>query len=88
LRLGRHPAVQRLARVLDEQKAFLLAEVEPLSGYDKEVYEIHFKGEYLDQWEEPASVIPTCGIDRVHLMFVALGPWDASSDPSGCRPRR
>jgi len=36
-----------------------LAEVGPLSGYDAEVYKIHFKGEYLDQREEPSSVIPT-----------------------------
>jgi hypothetical protein len=45
-------------------KALRLAEVEPLSGYDKEVYAIHFQGEYLDQWEEPASVIPTYCVDK------------------------
>ncbi len=39
--------------------ARLLASVAPLSGYDTEVYTIHFKGEYLDQREEPASVMPT-----------------------------
>jgi hypothetical protein len=36
-----------------------LASVEPLSGYDTEVYTIHFKGEYIDQREEPESFIPT-----------------------------
>lgn len=36
-----------------------IAEAEPLSGYDRDVYQIHFKGEYLDQWEEPSSPIPT-----------------------------
>ncbi|MFW6163407.1 MAG: hypothetical protein ACODAJ_11615, partial [Planctomycetota bacterium] len=41
-----------------------LAEVQPLSGYDQEVYKIHFKGEYLDQREEPDSVIPTDCVAR------------------------
>ena len=45
-------------------RAQLLAEVAPLSGYDKEVYRIHFKGEYIDQREEPASVIPTYRVGR------------------------
>jgi len=40
-------------------KAELLASVNPLGGYDTEVYKIHFKGEYIDQREEPDSVIPT-----------------------------
>jgi hypothetical protein len=40
-------------------EARLLATVDPLSGLDGEVYKIHFKGEYLDQREEPDSVIPT-----------------------------
>ncbi len=45
-------------------EATLLAEVPPLSGFDTEVYKIHFKGEYLDQWEDPASVIPTLCVAR------------------------
>ncbi|MFO8013536.1 MAG: hypothetical protein R6X20_09555 [Phycisphaerae bacterium] len=36
-----------------------LATVQPLGGYDTEVYTIHFKGEYIDQREEPESFIPT-----------------------------
>lgn len=44
--------------------ARLLASVEPLSGYDKDVYKIHFKGEYIDQREEPESVIPTYCVAR------------------------
>jgi len=45
-------------------RAELLATVEPLSGYDAEVYKIHFKGEYLNQREEPESVIPTYCFDK------------------------
>jgi hypothetical protein len=41
-----------------------LAEVEPLSGLDAEVYKIHFQGEYLNQREEPNSVIPTYCLDK------------------------
>ncbi|MFP4055988.1 MAG: hypothetical protein ACLF0G_03875 [Candidatus Brocadiia bacterium] len=41
-----------------------IAEVEPLSGLDKDVYRIHFKGEYLDQWEDPDSPIPTYCVAR------------------------
>ncbi|KKK71384.1 hypothetical protein LCGC14_2914450, partial [marine sediment metagenome] len=41
-----------------------LAEVAPLSGYDTEVYKVHFKGEYIDQREEPTSVIPTYCVDK------------------------
>jgi len=41
-----------------------LAEVGPLSGYDGEVYKIHFQGEYLNQREEPDSVIPTYCVDK------------------------
>jgi hypothetical protein len=37
----------------------MIAEVDPLSGLDTEVYKIHFQGEYLDQREDPDSVIPT-----------------------------
>jgi len=40
-----------------------LAEVGPLAGYDTETYKIHFKGEYLNQREEPTSVIPTYCVD-------------------------
>jgi len=40
-----------------------LAEVGPLSGFDTEVYKIHFRGEYLNQREEPRSVIPTFCVD-------------------------
>ena len=36
-----------------------LAEVQPLSGFDPDVYKIHFRGEFLNQREEPSSVIPT-----------------------------
>ena len=39
-------------------QAALLAEVDPLSGVDSEVYATHYKGEYLDQWEEPTSPMP------------------------------
>ena len=41
-----------------------IAEVPPLSGFDPEVYKIHFRGEYLDQWEDPNSVIPTYCVDK------------------------
>lgn len=41
------------------RQAELLATVEPLGGYDTEVYQIHFQGEYIDQREEPDSFIPT-----------------------------
>jgi len=40
-------------------RAQRIAEVDPLSGYETEVYAIHFQGEYINQREEPASVIPT-----------------------------
>jgi len=45
-------------------RAELLATVDPLSSYDTEVYKIHFKGEYLDQWEEPNSFIPTFCVEK------------------------
>ena len=45
-------------------RAELLAKVAPLSGYDKEVYGIHFRGEYIDQREEPGSVIPMYCADK------------------------
>ena len=45
-------------------QAELLAEIDPLGGYDTEVYKIHFKGEYLDQREEPDSFIPTYCVDK------------------------
>jgi len=54
-------------------RAQRLAEVDPLNGYDKEVYQIHFKGEYLNQWEEPNSVIPTYCYDKGK----ALSPGEA-----------
>jgi len=41
-----------------------LAEVQPLSGFDTECYKIHFRGEYLNQREEPSSVIPTFCVDK------------------------
>jgi hypothetical protein len=44
--------------------AKMLARVQPLSGYDKEVYKIHFRGEYLNQREEPDSAIPTYCVDK------------------------
>jgi len=40
-------------------RATRIAEVDPLSGFDKEVYAIHFQGEYINQREDPNSVIPT-----------------------------
>jgi len=54
-------------------QAELLAMVEPLSGYDTEVYKIHFKGEYIDQREEPESFIPTFCVDKGQ----ALRPGEA-----------
>ncbi|MHC4718715.1 MAG: hypothetical protein ACYS5V_17255, partial [Planctomycetota bacterium] len=45
-------------------RARRLAEVGPLSGYDGEVYAIHFQGEYINQREEPNSVIPTLCVDK------------------------
>jgi len=45
-------------------QAEMLAEVDPLSGLDDEVYKIHFQGEYLNQWEDPNSVIPTLCVDK------------------------
>lgn len=45
-----------------------LAEVGPLSGYDKPVFRTHFRGEYHNQREEPTSVIPTyCYSNGQHL---------------------
>ncbi|MGB2822977.1 MAG: hypothetical protein WBF17_18485, partial [Phycisphaerae bacterium] len=38
--------------------------VQPLSGLDTEVYKIHFRGEYLNQREEPNSIIPTLCVDK------------------------
>ncbi len=50
-------------------QAEVLAEVGPLSGLDTEVYKIHFKGEYLNQWEEPGSPMFTFRIgDGTALM--------------------
>ncbi|MGA2032748.1 MAG: hypothetical protein ABSG68_10855 [Thermoguttaceae bacterium] len=40
-------------------QAEFLAAVGPLAGYDEQVYQIHFQGEFIDQWEEPKSPIPT-----------------------------
>ena len=60
-RLYRHTERITVANI---QQAERLAEIEPLSGYDRDVYHMHFKGEYLDQWEEPDSVIPTYCIDK------------------------
>jgi len=45
-------------------RAQQLAKVAPLSGYDKEVYAIDFKGEYIDQREIPSSRIPTYCFDK------------------------
>jgi len=60
-RVYRHAAKITAANLHEAER---LAEVEPLSGLDTEVYKIHFKGEYLDQWEEPTSVIPTLCADK------------------------
>ena len=54
-------------------EAALLAEVPPLNGYDTQVYKIHFRGEFLNQREEPTSVIPTFRIGTGE----ALLPGDA-----------
>ena len=54
-------------------EAALLAEVPPLNGYDTQVYKIHFRGEFLNQREEPESVIPTFRIGTGE----ALLPGDA-----------
>ncbi|HUT32792.1 MAG TPA: hypothetical protein VNE39_04890 [Planctomycetota bacterium] len=60
-RLYRHAERITAANIHNAER---VAEVEPLSGYDAEVYQIHFKGEYLDQWEEPSSPIPTLCTDK------------------------
>ena len=44
-------------------EAALLAEVAPLSGLDQVLFTTHFKGEYIDQREEPDSPIPTFCIE-------------------------
>jgi len=41
------------------RQAQWLATVDPLAGFDVDVYRTHFKGEYLDQREEPSSPIFT-----------------------------
>ena len=45
-------------------QAEVLADVEPLAGYDGDVYAISFKGEYIDQFEVGTSVIPTFCMDK------------------------
>jgi len=60
-RVYRHTKRISPANIHEAQR---LADVKPLSGYDTEVYKIHFKGEYIDQREEPNSVIPTFCIDK------------------------
>jgi len=46
------------------RQAERIAEIGPLGGYDGDVYKIHFQGEYINQREEPDSVIPTYCIDK------------------------
>ena len=60
-RVYRHTAKITAANI---HQAEMLAEVQPLSGFDGEAYKIHFKGEYIDQREEPKSVIPTYCVDK------------------------
>lgn len=60
-----------------------LATVKPLTGYDTEVYRIHFKGEYLDQWEEPRSVIPTHCVARGEALRPGEGMYVHTPMTSG-----
>ena len=60
-RVYRHAAKITAANI---HQAEMLAEVQPLSGFDQEVYKIHFQGEYINQREEPKSVIPTYCLDK------------------------
>ncbi|MBM4042913.1 MAG: hypothetical protein FJ290_30860 [Planctomycetes bacterium] len=64
-------------------RAERLAEVEPLSGFDRDVYQIHFKGEYLDQWEEPSSPIPTFSTDKGKALTPGEGLYVHTSKQPG-----
>jgi len=63
--------------------AELLAEVGPLSGLDTEVYKIHFRGEYLNQREEPNSVIPTLCVDKGKALTPGEGLYVHTTDREG-----
>ncbi|MBN1418765.1 MAG: hypothetical protein JXP34_08305 [Planctomycetes bacterium] len=69
-RVYRHGERITAQNIADAQ---LLATVDPLSGYDRDVYAIHFTGEYLDQWEEPDSVIPTYATDSGKALAAGQG---------------
>jgi len=64
-------------------QAELLATVGPLGGYDTEVYQIHFQGEYIDQREEPDSFIPTCCVDKGHALRPGEAPYVHTPQQAG-----
>ena len=65
-RVYRHSA--RITRA-NLPQAELLAEVDPLSGYDDSVYWIKYSGEFLDQYEVGSSTVPTlCCADGQALL--------------------
>ena len=64
-------------------QARLIAEVDPLSGFDGEVYKIDFKGEYLNQREIPESVIPTYCYDRGKALMPGDGMYVHNAETAG-----
>ncbi len=60
-RIYRHSQPITAGNILQAER---LGEIGPLEGFDGEVYKIHFQGEYINQREEPSSVIPTYCVDK------------------------
>ncbi|HET6427402.1 MAG TPA: hypothetical protein VFJ30_03255 [Phycisphaerae bacterium] len=60
-----------------------IAEVDPFSGLDTEVYAIHFQGEYINQREEPNSVIPTLCTDKGKALTPGEGLYVHTASKEG-----